>query len=476
MVTEIMYDLPAGDAGHEWIEVYNDSDTEIDLTLWRFFEGEQGHLIKNASGNPPLPPQGIAIIADNEAQFRADWPSFSGSLFDSSFSLHNTGEELSFKDENGLVHGKITYASEWGGSGDGNSLSLFQGAWHGRSPSPGTFDKTSDDTSGTSQDQDGSHESSSSETIDPVAKPKKESQASFVVPNIYAEAHMNQRAVVGAQSEFTADVFGLQGEPIDNARFLWNFGDGSVQEGKRVYHAYEYPGSYVVVLSVSAGKYHVTDRGEIVAVSSPINVSNAVSMGNEGFIEVSNTGDFEIDISRWILSHEDRHYVFPKYSIIRARAETRFPLKTTLIALNQASPIVLSYPNGITASTYHFPILRTADHEGTVVPDVVRREVVSIESSNIQSGANIAPASLSQSASVAFTIPGESELSELSTSSDDGSRAEALIQTEIETNETSGNSLAWILAFTFIVVISVLGIIFIRREKQDEDNDITLLD
>ena len=38
-ITEIMYDLEGTDTDREWIEVHNETGTEIDLTGWKFYDG-----------------------------------------------------------------------------------------------------------------------------------------------------------------------------------------------------------------------------------------------------------------------------------------------------------------------------------------------------------------------------------------------------------------------------------------------------
>src|SRR3989344_1169913 len=88
-ITEIMYDLPGSDSGREWIEVYNAGSADIDLSLFKFFEANTNHGLVTI-GSPTLAAGAFAIVADNPVNFSVDWPSFSGLVFDSSFSLSNT--------------------------------------------------------------------------------------------------------------------------------------------------------------------------------------------------------------------------------------------------------------------------------------------------------------------------------------------------------------------------------------------------
>src|SRR5258708_21866234 len=120
-ITEIMYDPEGADTGREWIEVYNDGSA-ADLSKWKFFEGGTNHGLVSAQGDATIPNGGYAVIADNPQKFLLDFPSYSGALFDSSFSLKNTRETLALKDVLLAIVASVTYDPPWGAVGDGNSL------------------------------------------------------------------------------------------------------------------------------------------------------------------------------------------------------------------------------------------------------------------------------------------------------------------------------------------------------------------
>ncbi len=140
IINEVMYDLDGADRGREWIEIYNGGTEAIDLSGWKFYEGGTNHRIKTAGEGSFIVPSGaFAVIADRPEKFSADWPDYSGIIFDSSFSLKNTGEILIIKNaELGEVD-KLDYVSDWGGAGDGNSLQKINGNWVGAPPTPGAL-------------------------------------------------------------------------------------------------------------------------------------------------------------------------------------------------------------------------------------------------------------------------------------------------------------------------------------------------
>lgn len=138
-VSEVMYDLAEGsDSGREWVEVFNEGATAVDLTEWKFFEGNTNHGITAVAGSE-LAPGVYAVIADNAAKFKTDWPNYSGLLFDSAFSLNNTGETLGLRccGKELIDKDSVSYANTQGGGGDGNSLSRSGSSLVPTTPTPG---------------------------------------------------------------------------------------------------------------------------------------------------------------------------------------------------------------------------------------------------------------------------------------------------------------------------------------------------
>lgn len=136
VITEIMYDLRDGpDGGREWIEVYNASAANITLITWKVVENDRNHKISAVQG--AFTPGTYAIIADNAAKFQADHPTFSGTLFDSAFSLNNDGERIALVDSSGRDVDNVVYTKSMGGAGSGDSLQLTDTGFLPGMPTPG---------------------------------------------------------------------------------------------------------------------------------------------------------------------------------------------------------------------------------------------------------------------------------------------------------------------------------------------------
>src|SRR3989338_188448 len=142
-INEIMYDLKTGsDEGREWIEVFNNSDSEVDLSILKLFEGDTNHKLTLVEGSTKIEPAGYAIIVSNPSKFAADWPNFFGTIFDSTFSLNNAGEVLALKDGDKIID-QYAYKGSTSGAGDGNSLKRINNVWVGAKPTPGAENQIS---------------------------------------------------------------------------------------------------------------------------------------------------------------------------------------------------------------------------------------------------------------------------------------------------------------------------------------------
>ncbi|MBI2038183.1 MAG: lamin tail domain-containing protein [Candidatus Magasanikbacteria bacterium] len=114
VITEIGAYEPSG---HEWIEIWNKGAEPLDITGWKFWEFNNGnsggnginHAINATGTDAVLAPDEYAVIVDNAINFIFDYPFFTGSIFDSSFSLVEYGEEIGIKDGEGNFVEQFTY-------------------------------------------------------------------------------------------------------------------------------------------------------------------------------------------------------------------------------------------------------------------------------------------------------------------------------------------------------------------------------
>ncbi len=139
IVNEIMYDPNGNDGDREWIEIKNGTEESVDMTGWFFVESGFNRALTFISGNPVIPAGGFAIIAKNSDVFLAEWPTFSGTIFDStSFTMVNSSEVIGVKDSTGVPVDEMAYSSSMGANDDGNSLQRTPvNTWIAALPTPG---------------------------------------------------------------------------------------------------------------------------------------------------------------------------------------------------------------------------------------------------------------------------------------------------------------------------------------------------
>lgn len=135
-ITEIMYDLEGVDGGFEWIEITNMGTVPVDVGFWRFFEANTNHKLTLSKGQSPVLLPGVsAIIADKPDNFLSHWPQVE-IVFDSAFSLSNTGESLALKKGTEVID-QIAYTEDMGAKGDGGSLHRSGARFVAALPTPG---------------------------------------------------------------------------------------------------------------------------------------------------------------------------------------------------------------------------------------------------------------------------------------------------------------------------------------------------
>ncbi len=449
VITEIMYDLEGSDSGREWIEVQNTGSEDIDISTWRFREAEVNHKLNVAQGSGVIPAGGYAIIADNTDKFLVDH-SFSGVLFDSSFSLKNTGEELTIKDADLVDIDTVAYDPEIGAKGDGNSLQLSGGVWVVGSPTPGSGASSG---GGAEQATEESEVEPSRDAEEESSLPSSSSNVSGwpTEPQVLVNAGERMRiAVVGADTEFTGRALGIEKDPLLGIRYLWVFGDGGSREGERVLYHYSYPGEYVVMLRASSGKYVGTDRVRVMVIPADITISS-VGFGVPSFVELYNQTPYELDLSRWVIKVDESMFSIPRDTIILSGNKIRFSSETTELFAQSDDTISLLYSNGITADTYNRfdrkPIAFSAQQ--AISPP----SVVALPPRNTPPPIIDTPTFVAEDTKFPTTTTKEQQV------------ANVLFTAEA----SSSSSLKWIFGVGVLALISIVALILGRREKTEAE-------
>lgn len=188
---------------------------------------------------------------------------------------------------------------------------------------------------------------------------------------IRVDAGGDRTVFVGADSVFEGKAFGLEGEPLQNARFVWTFGNGDRREGPAIWYHFLHPGVYVVVLDVASGKYSASDRIRVEVVPAALTIESVTGE----YIEIGNRGSVEVDVGAWMLRAKDQFFTFPSHTVILpGRSIFVSNIRTGLMPA-EPSDVSLHYPNSVHAVSYEYPLVSGGRDLGEVRTNPVRQSV-----------------------------------------------------------------------------------------------------
>lgn len=346
VINEIMYNLKEGsDTGREWIEIYNAGSQGVDLSTYKLFEANTAHTLKVFQGNQIIPAGGYAILADSPDKFLADHAGFTGTIFDTTFSLSNDGESISIKDSMSVIVDSLTYTPNQGGNGDGSTLGKLENGFTSTQPTPGTSNTAfvappapEINTSGSQSSSSTSNASEETISALPVSNTSGISGAASSVsthsevgslvsvkevPIIKVDAGRNRLVSIHAPVLFSTRAVTKEGDTPSGVSYSWSFGDGFIGYGATVEHVFQFAGEYnVVLIARDKEGTKVTSRTKVSVREPALGVS--LSIDNNSFIAIENKSKEEINIGGWSFVC-GQTFVLPQDTIIAARSTIRIP-------------------------------------------------------------------------------------------------------------------------------------------------------
>jgi hypothetical protein len=323
-ITEIFYDKEGGDSGYEWIEIYNAGSESIDLSSWYFYEQEVFHRLEFEASSV-LQPSSYAVIVQDRELFNSEFTT-TALVIKSSFSLHNTGEELGIYDSEKIESYRYSYHADSGASGDGKSLQYISGSWSASIPTPGTSNtqQSSDNESSSSSTSDTAN---TSDTIDDRSTKEREEFQNYYEPYIVFPDIVTVESPVRIQ----AGVYYVEEEKRTRTlkgSYYLNLGDGRVihaEERIDTEITFHQPGAYILSFEYDRNVWpddlinepNVFYQKRIVVESQHVSIDGYSTTG--GLI-LRNNEDFDIDLGGWSLHSTEHQYRFPKYTFINAQS------------------------------------------------------------------------------------------------------------------------------------------------------------
>ncbi len=281
-------------------------------------------------------------------------------IYDSSWTgFNNTGESIALKDPDLNLVGSVTFSSSSGGNGDGHTLQKIGSSWVGSIPTPG---KSNEVNSVSEKDSTTNTLTTNSSTINTTASSSSKgtsvSKAPEAIPKIQTEIISKPGAFVGLAYELKSKTLGYSKEILDEGKFVWSLGDGSIKESlsdKPFYYIYQYPGDYVVTLdyylSALSTEPIATDRLVITVMSTDVVIAR-VGDAKDPFVELENKSTREVNLSKWILKNQNHFFQVPNGTIILPGKKLILSSRVTGFTLEDIQNIVLTRPDGEVVSVY----------------------------------------------------------------------------------------------------------------------------
>ncbi len=332
-ITEIMYDPEGSDTKREWVEIYNNSDQSIDHSTWFLHENNVFHKLVAQAGSI-VSAKSYAIIVDSIPEVLADYASYVGPIFDSVFSLNNTGETISLANSQKSLIDTFTYNSEMGAMSDGNSIQINDGVHVVAGPTFGEVNKTESElpvveesTSVTSTTTSTSNTSTTDSTHS-----EQVTVSNYVPTSPFKIGAGRDRTVsINTPLEFEAYL----SKPEFKPRFHWNFGDFNEDGGRKTTHVYVNTGVYEVVLEGKTKEYAGISRTQIHVIEPQLEIVQSTTS-----ISIHNQSKQEINIGNFVLNFKKDYISIPRNTIVAGGASITTPIATSTILQS------FEYPNG----------------------------------------------------------------------------------------------------------------------------------
>ncbi|MDP3057560.1 MAG: lamin tail domain-containing protein [bacterium] len=375
-------------ADDEFIELYNPTDQEINLTGYSLKKktktGTESVLVANSYfQDMVIKPHGYLLLTHKEsyqgsAPSNIEWPK--------SYSLSSDNAILLYNDK-GVVSDKVG----WGASADFEAAAFLENPLAGQSlerksgidSTRDTLASGADKFFGNGWDMDNnsmdfvlqtiSNPQNSASPIEPAIENSQAPASSPIPPSTpssnpvasispvsksfpVAEAGADREAVIGENIDFDgSDSFDSTGKDLI---FSWDFGDKTGAKGINVSHIYNAIGEYNVILKVNNGENISEDSLKLKIIAPEFSdkiilseiLPNPPGADKDGeWIELFNSGDKRVNLLGWILSSSaktsGKQYVFsgdrfiePKKFLAIKRSESG------LVLANEGGKVSLIWP------------------------------------------------------------------------------------------------------------------------------------
>jgi hypothetical protein len=101
-ISEVLYDATGTDAGNEYVEIYNSSETEVNIAGYKLVDGDLKSKDFVFAGGTLLPAKSFLVVAQKQDIFLQSY-NITNLVGDFTFSLNNSGETIFLKNSNNEI-------------------------------------------------------------------------------------------------------------------------------------------------------------------------------------------------------------------------------------------------------------------------------------------------------------------------------------------------------------------------------------
>jgi hypothetical protein len=333
-ISEIAWMGSDASPNDEWIELYNESDSVVDISGWSITTLDGNILIQLSC---TLLPRGVAVLE------RTDDETVPGIMALTTYtgSLSNVGATIVLKDSNGTIVDEVIGGENWESIGGTNSAPrqtpqrTDAGSWISNTPDPGSyqtyggaagnaFSCTVDEETNSEKNEDTVVQQSSGGRSRSSVRIDKNATEDTRRPPIPDELTLRIEGppivYVHQPVSLTVHAEGVGKTIIDSLTYRWNFGDTYTGDGKKQIHTFLYPGEYNVVVHGTFRKQDAIARTEIKVLPTTI----IIDLLPTGEVVLKNNGKNEIDLHGYTLKGAIV-FVFPEFTFLKAGGMLTIP-------------------------------------------------------------------------------------------------------------------------------------------------------
>ncbi len=339
IINEIM---PDPTEGQEWVELYNTTNTPVNLAGATLCDGRAGNCtIAELTGT--IDPNSYMVI-----YLKSNYLNNSG---DKVILFHPSSTILDTTSYNDMESGQTVARND-----------LYD--WSiTTNPTPGTHNIITPPPSKSPNVSYGGGYIETNSTPPKITKTKIDTPEETKKPTIVFKVSLPTYGQVGVTSTFA--ILGAADPRGGSVFSSWNFGDGTILEGNRVTHTFA--SSSIHLLTISA----TSTRGTTSSKQIPFYVHNPPSAAavrieevytyprsdEDSFIELYNASSTAVDISNWQLTTEgDKKFIVPNSTTIPAYSYNVFTKLATSLTLEHANETISVWSaNGMLADVATIP-------------------------------------------------------------------------------------------------------------------------